>query len=550
MSLAKSFESALNLGALTEAWLRTIKPLLKTHPLQLGVKVKLNNSASVMAPGALVANVVRQSGISWSERPIRVLLLGSDPLIRFDKSKWASLAGDFLGAPGAVEILYTLDENADSEFSKLATALNLPACSSLTHEEVINNGSSKVDLAIWVHPAAESADEGEALNTSTAMALAVKQGVPVYSASFNEVDLHTQNFLIQHHAVKLQPIGGTIARGAPSINRYGISTFGLGVEGGWGAILAKVEPAQQLGDPGEAALVRTAMRLVCAEGALHTSWTLGQRINGVAFNRIIPLGLLGNMAIDPSTGHVFQKNEDSRDLRVIGHLWDSELKQMPSSKRELLLWACRIKLAFQTALPKEDARRKEAIASLEQGFNDGIVEAAVALARCYESSKADGSDVTASHWQSKAGARHPLSSYGLAYEALGAGDSAAVERYLRIAVAFGYPIAMTDLGKMLCGSEREDEGLALLNEAGSRKDPEANYELGELSAKGGDLQRALNFLRLAWTYGHAEAAALARQVADYMLQQGIGKRSLIKREAKEIAAFQKKLDSRLVANAS
>lgn len=503
-----------------------------------------------MAPGALVANVVRQSGISWSEKPIRVLLLGSDPLIRFDKSKWASLAGEFLGAPGAVEIIYTLDENADSEFSKLATALNLPACSVLTHGEAVESGFSKVDLAIWVHPAAESADEAEALNTSTAMSLSTKQGVPVYSASFNEVDLHTQNFLIQHHSVQLQPLGGSITRGAPSINRYGISTFGLGVEGGWGAILAKVEPAQQLGDPCEAALVRTAMRLVCAEGALHTSWSLGQRINGVAFNRIIPLGLLGNMAIDPSTGHVFQKNEDSRDLRVVGHLWDSELRLMPSSKRELLLWACRIKLAFQTELPKEDARRKEAIASLEQGFNDGIVEAAVALARCYESSKADGSDVTAHLWQSKAGALHPLSSYGLAYEALGAGDLAAVERYLRIAVEFGYPIAMTDLGKMLCDSKRVDEGLALLNEAASRKDPEANYELGELSAKGGDLQGALEFLRAAWIYGHVDAAAFARQVADYMLEHGIGKRSLIKREAKEIAAFQKKLDTRLVANAT
>lgn len=550
MSLAITFESASNLGALTEAWLRTIKPLLKTQLVELEVKVSLNNAASVMAPGALVANIVRQSGIRWDKRPVRVLLLGSDPLIRFDKSKWASLAGEFLGAPGVVEILCTLDENADSEFSKLATALNLPACSVLTHDEAVESGSLKVDLAIWVHPAAESADEGEALNTGTAMALAIKQGVPVYSASFNEVDLHTQNFLIQHHAVQLQPLGGTIARGAPSINRYGISTFGLGVEGGWGVILAKVEPAQQLGDPGEAALVRTAMRLVCAEGALHTSWSLGQRINGVAFNRIIPMGLLGNMAIDPSTGHVFQQNEDSRELRIIGHLWESELKQMPSSKRELLLWACRIKLAMQSQLPKEDARRKEAITSLEQGFNDGIVEAAVALARCHESSKADGSDLTASLWQSKAGGLHPLSSYGLAYEALGAGDSAAVERYLRIAVAFGYPIAMTDLGKMLCSSEREDEGLALLNKAASRKDPEANYELGELSAKGGDFQGALDFLRVAWTYGHVEAAALASQVADYMLEHGIGKRSLIKREAKEIASFQKKLHARLVANAS
>ncbi|MNJ73819.1 hypothetical protein D3C77_706630 [compost metagenome] len=109
---------------------------------------------------------------------------------------------------------------------------------------------------------------------------------------------------------------------------------------------------------------------------------------------------------------------------------------------------------------------------------------------------------------------------------------------------------MADLGKLLCSSDRSDEGLKLLADAAALKDVEANYELGEVSAKEGELQAALEHLRHAWTYGHAEAAALAAQVVQYMLEQGIGKRSLVKREAKEIAAYQKKLDRRLAANAA
>ncbi|MBM5459003.1 hypothetical protein H8F21_15655 [Pseudomonas sp. P66] len=550
MSLATTFETANNLGVLTKAWLSHVKAVLKANPVDIGVKLQLDSAASVVAPAALVASVVRHSGISLRQEPVRVLLIGSDPLIRFDKSKWASLAGDMLGAPGAVEILLTVDEEADSEFSKLATALGLKPCGLLTHDDAISGGGPQVDLAIWVHPAGESSDAAEALNATTAIAMASERGVPTFAVSFNEVDLHAQNFLIHGKAWQLVPLGGAIERGAKSVNKFAISTSDLGVEGGWAAILSKLEFTTPTTNAEEIALVRTAMRLVCAEGALHSSWTLGQRINGVAFNRIIPLGLLGNMAIDPQVGHVFQQDEDSKELRLIGHLWQDSLTVIPTSKRDLLLWACGIKLAFQTELPKEDARRKEAVESLEEGYEAGVVAAGVALARCYETSKAEGSSVKAEQWHRKVGDRHPLSAYSLAYKALDDEDFTAAEHHLRAAAAFGYPVAMADLGKLLCSSDRSDEGLNLLADAAALKDVEANYELGEVSAKEGELQAALEHLRHAWTYGHAEAAALAAQVVQYMLEQGIGKRSLVKREAKEIAAYQKKLDRRLAANAA
>lgn len=545
MTLSTAFQTAKNLGALTEVWLRYVRSALKAKPVDIGVKLQVDNAASVVAPGALVATIVQESGLQDSKAKLRVLLLGSDPLIRFDKSRWATLAGEFLGRPGSIEIVLTADEDARSDFSKLAATLELPACSVLSHEHAVQ-GNERLDLVIWLHPATETSDEAETLNMVTALAMAGAQGVPTYTASFNEVDLNVQNYLIHESGWQLDPLGGMIGRGARSVNRFGISTSDLGVEGGWAAILGKLAPAERRYTPAEIALVRTAMKLVCSEGALHSSWTLGQRVNGVAFNRIIPVGLLGNMAVDPVTGHVFQQDEDTRELRLVGHLWTSMAKSMPTQKDELLRWACSLKLAFLNELPKEDARRSEAIVTLENGFSEGVVEAGVALARCYENSKANGSQLKAIQWHQKVGIKHPISAYSLAYECIAADDLLGAEAKLRDAVTSGYPVAMTDLGKLLCTSGRYDEGLQWLNQAAALSEAEANYELGELSAKNTRLEEALAYLRNAWTYGHVDAVALAAQVAEYMLKQGIGKRSFVKREAKEIESFQKKLQRRQV----
>lgn len=69
---------------------------------------------------------------------------------------------------------------------------------------------------------------------STAIGMARQRGVPVYTASFNEVDLHAQNYLIHEQAWQMVPLGGAIERGSKAINKFGISTADLGVEGGGG----------------------------------------------------------------------------------------------------------------------------------------------------------------------------------------------------------------------------------------------------------------------------------------------------------------------------
>ncbi|MGF6282102.1 hypothetical protein ABH908_000411 [Pseudomonas frederiksbergensis] len=543
LSLAKAFQNSKNLADLTSTWVRHVKAEMQAKGVDTTLKLQVGDSASLVAPAALVAGVVVESGLTYDQSPLRVLLIASDPLVRFDRSTWASMAGDFLGNPGKIEIILNVEEDAVSSGFPIAEALCLKPCTVLSHEEARHAAAERIDLAIWVHPATESMDAAERENSATAIALA-NADVPTYVTSFNEVDLLGQNYLLNELSVELQPIGGQLARGSRAINRFGISTAGLGLEGGWCAIFSRLEPASTQVDGLDIQRVKTALGLLCVEGAIHNAWSLGQHINGVAFNRVLPVGLIGNMAVDAKTGHLFSENDATKELELVGHLWKSKLTTMPTDKRELLLWACDVKLSFLAALPKEDGKRKEAIGILESGFNAGVTSAGVGLARAYEASKLDSGKDKAQALYSQIGASHPISAYALAYQAYEGGDAAKAEALFQASSDLGYPVAQADLGKLLHSAGRYQEGVRQLNLAAKAGDPEANYVLGELAAKGNLFLESLDYLRKAWQFGHAEAANLGQQIAQHMLDNSIGKRSLIKRELKEVTAFLVKLATR------
>lgn len=547
MALASAFETAKNLGSLTEAWLRHVREALRKVAPDLGYKIDVASSASAVAPAALIATIARQAEGDWRQRPFRVMLLGTDPLIRLDRSAWSAMAGELLGIPGCIEVVLALDEAADSQLAKLAEALQLPPCHHLPHEQARAHAIEEIDLAIWVHPAVEAMNDHETENTATALALA-DAGVPVYTASFNETDIAVQDILLNTTGWRLQPLGGEIKRGSPAVNRFAISTAQLGVEGGWAAILCRLEWAEQTYTPHDQAVVRAAMRIVCLEGAVQGGWSLGQHLNGVAFNRIIPVGLIGNLAVDPQTGHLFSQDGQTKELRLVGQVWSSKLSSMPVARKDLLVWACEVKLAFLATLPKETGRRQDSILSLEEAAASGVTAAGVGLARYYEALGSAEALARSKLLYQGVADQHPLSAYSLAYDAIHNDDLAAAERHLRVAAESGYPVAMTDLGKLLYSQGRTVEAVDLLVRAAALKEPEANYELGELSAKAGQLQKALDYLRAAWAYGHSEAAGLAAEIAAHMLQCGVGKRSLIKRELREIEAFRSKLKLRSEAS--
>lgn len=542
MSLAHAFEKSKNLGDLTNAWLRHVKKEVEDRKIDSSIKLQIDNAASLVAPAALVATIVRHAEIDIAVRPVRVLLIGSDPLMRLDHSAWTSFAGDFLDSPGGVQILLTFEEEALTSLNPMVQALGLTSCQVISHEDA-RASNAPIDLAIWVHPATESLELDELENTATALAT-FRAGIPTFSTSFNDVDILGQNYLLHPDLVRLAPVGGEIKRGCDALNRFAIATKHLGVDGGWAALISKLEPGERVISDADIDMVRTALQLYCAEGAIHHSWNLGQRVNGVAFNRIIPVGLLGNMAVDTATGHVLTHDEETNELQLIGHLWKAKLDSMPNDKNELLLWSAEVKLSFSPGLSMEDKKRAESISILEAAHARGLTAAGVALARYYEGSKKDGSSGIARKLYEELGNAHPLSAYSLAYIALEGGDEAAVESHLRASAAFGYPVASTDLGKLLYSLDRGQEGLQEMRAGAKAGDAEANYLLGELHAKTRQFDKALTHLKSAYELGHAEAAALALQIATYMLQNNLGKRSLVKREIKEIGARIAKLDRR------
>lgn len=547
MSLTQAFSSAKNLKELATAWIHHVKQQFRERDVPLEVRLDLDGTAPFVAPSALVATVIANSGLTIEGR-LRVLLLASDPLIRIDNAAWASMAGDLLGRPGQVEIVQCVAVEAPSAFATIAATLELPSSTVTDHQSVCAAGKAAADLAIWLHPANEASEPIEMEMAATAVALA-HAGVPTFAACFNLTDLYSQNYLLDARGVVLEPVAGEVRRGSPAINRFGIGTAGAGVEGGWGAILAQLKPCLPTLSNEEVLLANTALRLRNIEGGLHNSWQFGQRINGVAFNRIIPIGLLGNMALDPATGHVLIEDYTTKELRLSGHLWKSKLNVLPATDvRKLLLWACDVRLCFQMALPKEDHKRTEARELLESAYGAGLVAAGIALARSYEVMTSVEDQAKAAEIYREIGDQHPLSAYFLAHEAAEIGQTEEAERLMRVSASFGYPLAQTDLGKILFSSERGNEALPLFRDAEAVGDTEAAFVLGELNAQAGRFMDSLKHLRKAWGYGHAGAVELAIQVAQHMLATGDGKRSLVKRELREAQDCLKKLTRRVEAH--
>jgi hypothetical protein len=539
--LQKALQSSKNLGDLTQVWIREITARTRAENVVSTVKLTVGDTASLVAPAALVAEVVLQTGLADKKTPLRVLLIGRDPMIRLDHSVWASLAGDMIGRPGQVVITLTHAEQAITSMYPVAQALRLPHCNVMLPEQILAAGQPNVDLAIWVHPAAEVDSPEEQKHGQIALHLH-KNEVPVVACLFNETDLHGQNIILSSAGLSLVPFGEGLKRGSKAINRFGISSRNVGLEGGWGAVLCHLTDSEVRRADNEVALVKAALSLLRLEGGIASSWALGQRINGVAFNRIIPIGLLGNMAVEPTTGHLLAHDDESNRLAILGHLWNEKRKAMPSGGEELLIWAAGVKLSFGQALPKETEKRKSAISALEHAFDQGALDAGIALARGYEATGHEESREKALQLYRRIDTAHPLSAYALAHGAVSSGEQATALRCFGAAAEAGYPLAMSDLAVFV--QQMNIQGIdpwALLAQAAQLGDPDANVYLAERELKAERLQPSLEYLRQAWQIGHKEALNFAFNLATFMQGQKLGNRHKLKQELRDIENQAKKV---------
>lgn len=529
MNLSQEFTRAANLGVIAKKWYAILEERFRQAGIVTPVKTGIDGAASLLAPAALVAQLILLERLALG-RPINVLLISDEPVSAMDEGLWLNFTAELAGA-SEVSFFSTFGEDIHSSLYEAGRGIGLKPYQKIS---LVEAHSLEWDLAVWVHPAIEAGESAAQIKLVTALH---SKGCPVYACMYNELDALIQTHGIAGNGLEFGWLNSQIANSRlskSSINRFGISTADVGIEGGWGAVLTRLQPSSITSTEEDWALIRAAMALYKLEGSAAGSWSLGETIPGVSFNQCCPIGLIGNMAIDPGSGLILSECPTTKVLNVVGHLWLPLLKAMPKTNFELVPWAARVKLAFNAFLTKEEKKRVECIELLEEAFAGGMVEAGLALARGYESVGTKSMKSKADTLYRSIGAGHPMSAYYIAHEALASGSEAVFLSMLRAAVSGGYAPAIADLGVVMIDSGEVEEGQRLLNQAMEQGDAEAAFRLGEAQIKAGDYERAVITLRAAWSKNHQAALNSAYWLCNEMLKCGFGKAGKLKRELKDI----------------
>lgn len=529
MNLSHEFNKAPNLGVIAKKWFVALEQRMQAAGIESAVKTGVEGAASLLMPAAMIANLIKIEGLP-TDRALRVLVLGDDPVPVMDRGVWLGYVNDLAGVV-QVDCFCTCEKVIESNLFGASQKLGLPPCPRTTLSEA---STQDWDLAIWVHPAIEA---GECEDVLDVLPVLHSAGVPVYACMYNELDA-----LIQNHG--LAQIGlefGWVNSSGPnarvtkaSINKYAYSTSEVGIEGGWGAVLTKLKPASVASTPEDWAVIKVAMALFRLEGSASATWSFADTVAGVSFNQCKPVGLIGNFAVDPVTGLLLSECSTTRILKVVGHLWTDMLSSMPKGSFDLVPWAARIKLSFNTEITREKKKRVETVKVLADAFSSGMVDAGMALARGYERMGTPEAIGKAMAIYTKIGADHPMSAYALAHDALSKGQESEFIALLRVAVDAGYVPAITDLGCVMLDLGNLEEAHRLLSLAMDCGSADAAFRLGELLIKHGMYDDAIVCLRASWSKGHPDALNTAHWLCSEMLNKGLGKTGSLKRELKEV----------------
>lgn len=537
LSLSVQFDSAKNIHALATYWLKALDAELTEKGVSTTVKTGAAGAVSLIAPAALLATVVKRHYGSDVPADIAVLMLGTDPMTLMDDGRWLNYAAQMAGITGNLTIGLQPSEPLHSSLQQAAVDLGLAPASRVTPEQAQDR---LWDLVLWVHPGIESGECDAELEAALTL---YAQGQPVYAVMYNELDAIVQSYGVAEEGLEFGWLNGSISidnLSSESTNRLGVSTQQLGMEGGWGAVLTRLAPAGLVTEPKDWELIRLAMRVRKLQGDDDSTWRFGEALAGVAFNRYLPIALIGNMAVDQNTGVVLAQCPFTEVLKIIGHLCEGAVAEFPRTHFQLAPWAAKIKLLYTTRLTREDKKRDEILSLLRDAFEGGLVEAGVALARSLESqSKTDAAQQGLAVYE-EIGTAHYLSAYALAHHHLAASNLSEALAYLQLSSDAGYPPAMTDYGALLLESDMVLQGSSLLRRSSQLGDKEAAFYLGEVALQSGNHAEAMVRLRDAWLAGHEKAHDVAIWLCQQMLEHGIGKRSAVKRELKEVTASKQK----------
>lgn len=529
MNLSEQFRSAANLGVIAKKWFPTVEARFESAGIIDTKNTGLDAAASLLAPAALIAQFIKYEGLPLDRR-LSVLVMSDDPVAIMDEGVWIGAAADLVGSE-PFDIYSTCTQVIHSDHFEPAQKIGLTGYTTLTHDQA---QSREWDLVVWIHPAIEAGESGDTVELVTTLA---SRDVPVYACMYNELDALIQSHGIAANGLEFSWLNASVADGKFSkatVNKFGIATAEVGIEGGWGAVMTRLQPASVSYDADGWEHIKVAMALYRLEGSTSGNWCLGQVLAGVSFNQSKPVGLIGNLAVDPNTGHLLSECSTTKVLNLAGHLWPDLLSAMPEHLYQLVPWAARIKLAFNNSLTKEDKKRAETIQLLERAFQGGMVDAGIALARGYERIGTVAAKEKAAELYGQIGIAHPMSAYYLAHSALEAGQEETFLSLIKFAAGTQYPPAMTDYATALRDSGNAAEAGAMFIKAMNAGDAEAAFRLGEMLIVAGEYVEAVEVLRNAWSKNHAEALNSAHWLCTEMLKNGLGKSGALKRELKDI----------------
>lgn len=530
MSLDQLFVKSKNLGKLSQAWWFELQKEMSAKGVTTTVKAAGEQAASLIAPAALVANIANASNVDFNGK-LRVLVLGRDAMFRLDEGRWVTYAQDFIGGIEHFELLRITAENGKTSIADVVEGLGRPAATVVSPDEVRTGSCGQIDFAVWTHPAVEIEDD-ESNELALFAAEISAQGIPVYACHFNEVD-HISQCVIVGASGWTFSLAKSGERNHPFVNRYAVGSSGIGVRGGWGAMMSKFERSAEDAisvTAEDVKVVRTALAMLRIEGGGYAKWTLGDTLPSLAGGAVRMLGLLGDMAVDTTYGRVHHLDDEGKVLLLIGHSWKDFMDQRPDNLAGLLVWASRLYINFAFEFPPGDKDRDEYISALRSASEFGVTEATIGLARCLENTKLPDKLAEADLLFRSCSDKSPAAAYYVAHTLVNE-DLQKAANLLERAADKGYAHAVCDLGRLILDDpNNQDACFFFLEKAASMGDTTAMFEVAKRDIGLRQNDKAKRVLKPGVELADLSCANMYLTIVTHQLQSGEGDRTKIKRE--------------------
>jgi TPR repeat protein len=530
LSLSNAFDSSKNLGKLAPVWWQHLQKEMTAKAVTSQVKAVATQAASLIAPAALIAAVAK-SGMVDLQPVMRVLVLGRDPMFRLDSGRWLAYAKDFIGDLEHFEALTLINEKPKTSLGDVAEALGLPAATVVTNEDLLSGECGRIDFVLWVHPVNEIHDAENCFQAQAACSLA-KRGIPVFASHFNEMDHIAQSVILNGSGWDFCVFKGNGPRPA-YVNRFGIALKGTGIRGGWGAMMTKVVPLppdSPRPPANDIAVVRTALAMLRAEGGGYSKWNLGDVLASAPGGSSRMIGLIGDMALDLTYGRVFHLDAEGDKHIAIGQCWKSLLDARPDILADLIVWSARLYTNYAFEFPPAKNDRAEYEGALRLAIEEGVVEAAIGLARCLEGTRTQDSAAEADRLYRANVRSSPMAAYYVAHT-LADSNLQEAANHLKWAGEQGYANAICDLGRlMLDDPQNRALCISLLQDAAALGDVVAMNHVGVMAANEGRHEDAKSAFKPAIELGDKVCADMYLQIVEAQIRQGGENRSKLKRE--------------------